>query len=195
MITFGRLIVFMVVLGISGGVRGEFYKYIDQDGNVQFTDNLSNVPVDQRAKIEQYEDVTTTPAAETGPEAPEAEEAMDQEMASGDDASPEAPMEEAGDRPAVEDQQGEMEQQLREQEKQLRAEYEALMKKREAIEKTSSQRLTPKLRKRLQGDIKDFNDRIKDYEKRREAHNQAVQAYNAQLKSPQAAPAETPPSN
>ena len=44
---FTAIIVSLVLL-LSVLAGAEYYKYIDEDGNVSFTDNIMNVPEDQR---------------------------------------------------------------------------------------------------------------------------------------------------
>jgi uncharacterized coiled-coil DUF342 family protein len=66
---------------------------------------------------------------------------------------------------------------LKEEEERLQEEYDALMEEREKLDKAASTRLTPAAQRGLVDRIKDFNARIQDYEKRREAHNKAVEAY------------------
>ena len=38
----------------SVSAAAEFYKYVDEDGNVRFTDDINQVPAAQRAKIHSY---------------------------------------------------------------------------------------------------------------------------------------------
>ena len=45
---------FLLLLGLSGTPRAEFYKYTDKDGNVFFVDDLSQVPDEYRPRIETY---------------------------------------------------------------------------------------------------------------------------------------------
>jgi len=61
------LVVLMVILMpvIAGA---EFYKYRDANGVLRFTDDITEVPVDQRAKLKEYQSVVTPEpsAADTG---------------------------------------------------------------------------------------------------------------------------------
>lgn len=47
---------------IAGNVQGEYYKYKDSDGVVHFTDNLDDVPREQREDIQMFEGVKKTVA-------------------------------------------------------------------------------------------------------------------------------------
>jgi hypothetical protein len=183
MIKLGKWIVGIVIaFGSPGFAQAEFYKYIDKNGDVQFTDNLANVPADQREQADEYEEVPPRPEVQKTDEDNEQGDTIDEgkgpEKALDEEMAPESVGTDL-------DKVGE----------QLRVEYEDLMKEKEAIEQTASQRLTQKLRKRIQEDIKDFNKRLEDFERRREAYNEAVEAHNAQIeKDAKALPGE-PPAN
>jgi len=158
---------------------GEFYKYIDGNGNVRFTDDLANVPPEQRTKVEEYKEaVPDRPSLKeeeakgkgqddgkgTEPEAAEGTAKTDTETGSAmDDGKTEA-----------------MRQELKDEGLRLQEEYDALMEERERLDKAASTRLTPAAQRGLIDKIKDFNARIQDYEKRREAHNKAVEAYQTE---------------
>ncbi len=172
-----RLMVVLVVLGYPVFVEAEFYKYVDQDGRVQFTDNLANVPLDQRPGVQEYEDAPLR----TTREKPKKEKG-DGEKTSGTEAT------EAGA-----EVENAVERRLEEEGERLREEYEALMEEKGKLDQAASKRLGSIARKRLVGKIKDFNARIADYEKRREAHNKAVEAYNAKLTEEAEAQASSPP--
>ena len=46
------IVLFSVTTILSLPVSAEYYRYIDKNGNVSFTDNLENVPEDQRQNAE-----------------------------------------------------------------------------------------------------------------------------------------------
>jgi hypothetical protein len=149
--------------------RGEFYKYIDGNGNVRFTDNLANVPPEQRTQVEEYGE-----AVPPRPSLKEKDEAKGTEPESAEGTANAGP--EAGS--AVDEGKTEgVRDDLKEEEERLQEEYDALMEEREKLDKAASTRLTPAAQRGLVDRIKDFNARIQDYEKRREAHNKAVEAY------------------
>ena len=53
------LFLFVIISPIS--VTGEFYKYIDENSNVLFTDDISKVPEAQRSKIEKHNERSIAP--------------------------------------------------------------------------------------------------------------------------------------
>ena len=50
-------VVFMLV---ASGATGEYYKYTDENGNARFTDDMTQIPEDQRESVESF-------ASEAGP--------------------------------------------------------------------------------------------------------------------------------
>lgn len=47
-------IILIALLFSTVGAFAEFYKYIDKEGNILFTDNLSEVPENQRPGVIEY---------------------------------------------------------------------------------------------------------------------------------------------
>ena len=79
------VIIFLVSIGSNAGA--EFYKYKDENGTIIFTDDYSQVPVDQRANAEKYnyddDKEAVQPAAESG--AQEEGAALDEDQGDLDD--------------------------------------------------------------------------------------------------------------
>ena len=63
--TFIASIVLVITSGIYQSALGEFYQYKDKDGVVIFTDDLSQVPEDQRPIIKTYESIKSPPPEDT----------------------------------------------------------------------------------------------------------------------------------
>ena len=178
MITFKKLMVVIIALGLPGLVQADIYKYLDEEGAVQFTDNLANVPADQRNQVESYEEVVhpikrQVPSL-TGQETDDVLEAAGQDNGKSGDG-PSGLVDDVG----YGDEQGPLGQSGA----RLRAEYEALMKERAELEEAASAVLPANEQKRLQEKIQDFNERIKDFDIRRQAHNEAVEAHNVRLET------------
>jgi hypothetical protein len=164
----GVLMLFLVCMGIAPAGFAEFYKYVDEEGKVQFTDNIANIPDDQREKIEAYKEAKSSPpgASQSEKEERSADTAEAGETAQG------------GDR-ITENESVDMQADLLEKRGEaLQQEYEALMEEREALDQAAKVRLTPARKRKLVEEISDFNLRIKAYEKKRQEYNEAVEAYN-----------------
>lgn len=58
------LILFLSLMLIPGLSFAEFYKYKDANGVLRFTDNLGEVPKDQRETIQEYKETITPKATE-----------------------------------------------------------------------------------------------------------------------------------
>jgi hypothetical protein len=59
-----NIILIITVLMFSASASAEFYKYVDEDGNVRFTDDINQVPEAQRAKIRSYVESQSKEVAE-----------------------------------------------------------------------------------------------------------------------------------
>ena len=173
----GQWIIVLILTGIYALASAEFYRYVDEKGEVHYTDDLANVPVEQRPKVDEYGE----PYDEFGPE--EAIERKKQETEGPEGAlkedeevrlQREATVEEGEKMP--------LKQKLKETGTKLEEEYQTLMKEREELEKAAESRLPPAERTKLLQKVSNLNARIEDYEKRREVFNKEVEAYNAGIK-------------
>ncbi|MBW2109796.1 MAG: DUF4124 domain-containing protein [Deltaproteobacteria bacterium] len=176
----------LMMLGWPNWAHAEFYKYVDKDGHVQFTDNLANVPADQRKQVEAYEE--TFQQLQTAQ--PDSSQTAAQEAANQEDAGTsrsEGRDEETGTGGKA---LGTTVQQLKDEATALKQEYKDLEKEQQALEARAKKRLPRDERIALDKRIADFNARLKDYRRRLDAHNKAVQAHNARIGQP--APTASP---
>ena len=140
----------------------EFYRYVDSHGNVLFTDDLSQVPVDQREKVTTYEQ-SETPAAE-------ALEADDKKAASI-----------KSDADAVKASQEQERQRLEALGNELDKEYQGLSEERDRLDDEKNKAVTNAQIKAYNEKINAFNTRIKAYQEKRDTYTNAVKAYNARI--------------
>lgn len=154
-----------VCLLIASPVAAEFYKYRDSSGAIHFTDNLAEVPPDQRPKAEAYQ------SYEKPEPAPEPEAAPPP-----GDKSPEEQALEAERRRVDEKVKG-----LRERQAALVEEFEALNKEREQLKALMGKPLPEDQVKKYQQQIQDLNRRADAYHQRRKAYEKDVQAHNAEM--------------
>ena len=146
-----------MILLIACPAWAEFYRYVDEHGNVLFTDDLSKVPVEQRAGVQSYE---SSQSLSSRP--PEAEQP----------ASPQASEQNA---------QEQERKQLQTRQDALNKEYEDLMAERTRLNEEKSQAVTTEQIKAYNARIVDFNTRIQAYEEKRDALARQMEAYNERM--------------
>lgn len=146
----------------------EFYRYKDAQGVMRYTDNLAEVPEDQRPQVTTYQEVRTPP-----PAPPPAGE----RQAEGSTPADDAPIETFAVDPATLER-------LDATKKALDQEYAELMDSKQKLLKEKEEKLKGlaardvTARKDYEDRVKALNDRIQDYEKRREAFVQESSALN-----------------
>ena len=177
----GKWIIMLVLAIMPALVSAEFYRYVDEQGKVHYTDEFGNVPPDQRPHVDAYEEfqdqVTSQEAETTGQEeVPVAGSGRDVEeeevtrVGKGTDAG----KSDAGEKKSLEEE-------LREVGRELEEEYQALLEERKQLDEASRERMGAAVRAELVEKVRDFNARIRDYEGRREAYNREVEEYNASI--------------
>jgi len=157
----------------------QFYRYVDEEGKVHYTDDLANVPPDQRPNMYEYgepddEFMPSEEAEEGWQETGGSAGALkqDEEMR----VHKEALTKEGLHRPVEE---------LKGAGAGLQEEYTALMKEKmelvkeiEEMEKTEVTPATQAAREDLKERIEDYRARSRDYDNRRQAFEKEVEAYN-----------------
>jgi len=139
------------------------YKYVDESGNVHFTDDMTNVPQEQRSPALNNE---TTPARSTQKEA-------------SPDLNPPAPDEkEQAAKSKIEDVLNQLNKenvQLKEKKAQLDLEYATLKQQKSLLDEE---------RKSLTGDeqISKYNNKIKVFNQSSRAYEEGLNAYNEQVR-------------
>jgi flagellar biosynthesis/type III secretory pathway protein FliH len=171
-------LILVIAMTMATPAAAEFYRYRDKNGTVRFTDNLTEVPPEQRANLKAYRETVSPAPSRTADEA---------------DASVQLPEPETTDAEVDEDRKAaeETAARLRQRQEALIREYEALQKERAALAKRDGQRVNNAQQARYAEAVEALNAKIRDYQQRREAYEQEVQAHNARM-ARQAA-AETAP--
>jgi len=146
----------------------EYYRYVDKDGNVHYTDDLTNVPEDQRTDINEY----------TGFQ----DGSNDQEK---DEQKEETPLpllekEQVNKKPDM-DKFSEIKKQLDQKKEKLDEEYRALMEEKKDIEKNKNKYRSKSQAKKYNQAILEFNGKIEDYETRKNLLNKEVEEYNERI--------------
>ena len=151
----------LLVFSLAMPAWAEFYRYVDQHGNVVYTDDLSKVPVDQRSKVQPYEESPNTPQ-KVEPKEAAVKEAKTDNLT--DDLEKER-------------------QRLHAQENSLNQEYEDLMKMRSELNEEKNKAVTNSQIKSYNKKIIDFNERIKAYEKKRDTLAADVKSFNQKVEA------------
>lgn len=159
----------------------EFYKYVDDNGVVRFTDDLSQVPADQRKEVPIYRSSQTP---DVSPEAPAGDSAA---------GTVETPTEpeigqgvSAGDIEGMEELEA-ARKRLEATRKQLNAEREALMRAQDKL-KAENHRFTSKQKAdAYQAKWDELKAQIGRYEEKMAAYEAEVERFNARSRELQEA--------
>jgi len=175
--TLTRLTMILLLSLIPAGAScTDIYQYTDQNGQVRWTDDLSQVPDAQRSAAEQ----TKKTAADT---------ASDKTTPLGDDASPESGASAADaaapanptdiDRAALEAEKADLDTQ-----------YQQLIEERKVLEQLKAESSDTTDRTALNARIEQYNRKTEAYEQQLNRFNEKVNAYNQQIVSQQSPSSE-----
>jgi hypothetical protein len=167
--------ILLISLAVTTPASAQFYKYLDKQGNVRFTDDINQVPENQRNHIRSYAAASSDAADAT------ASEGGVEKKAVGSHAADEASANAAQAASAEEDPLDSTRTRLEAMKKQIDADYQALASEKEALGKEKE---VPK----TQAQVADYNKRVAafnqkagDYEARSNELRKQVEAYNARV--------------
>jgi hypothetical protein len=161
----------VVSLLFPSALWAEFYRYTGEDGAIHFTDDLNEVPPNQRGQVEAF--------SETKSAQPPAAVEKDPATNAADQA-----------RSAVLFLEEKRNTLVTRQEK-LKSEYERLIKAREEIESLRQTADTPEKQRTLEAKVTALKAEVSEYEAQAKALDEEVKAFNQAVKagsSPQAQP-------
>ena len=150
-----QLMIGLLVILIAGTVGAEYYKYRDANGVLRFTDNLGEVPIDQREKVKAYQSVPETPPAPAG--------------------TPEK----AGDQLDIKTNVGAPPDELNAEKIALEKEYEEIMEANRQLKAAVDDIENPPDPAEYNQKVKALDAKVKAYEERRKAFEDKVAAYGA----------------
>lgn len=162
------LAIFSILLALlfAAYSNAEIYKYIDENGQKRWTDDLSQVPVEQRDSAERMETEATveTPSDRTPDDAdpPEPAEKMEEATSDTDESNRET---------------------LENEKAALDTMYQELLQERQQIEKAKAEAKGAKAKEPLRKRITAYNEKAEKYEKRLKAFNDNVTKYNQRIQS------------
>lgn len=166
-----RIFITISFLMFAAGAGAEFYKYVDEDGSVRFTDDINQVPEAQRANIRSYVES-------------ESEELSEPEVAQ-ESQSDGAAADQQVNSPDLSDSEQQNLEDTKKRIDQLKSEidqeYEALLKEKEQLAKEKEQAKTKAQIIEYNKKVESMNQRIASYEKKGKAYKAEVDAYNERV--------------
>jgi hypothetical protein len=154
----------------------EFYKYVDEQGNTRFTDDINQVPPEQRKGLKSYvesesrseSESESEPARTDAPSKPSADNSQTAADIYADD-------------PPKEGYYEKTRQELDAMKSELDAEYRAIMEEKEIL---TQERELAKSREQIQAynkKVEQLNERAAAYEKKGAEYSKRVEAFNAEI--------------
>lgn len=164
--------ILITALLFAASVYAEIYKYTDENGQKRWTDDLSQVPKEQRAAAQQIEAEEEKPADATTKKAQRAQ--------------PQSPLEANASVPdtGAASETAELNREVLEKEKaELDRLYQQLLEERELIEKLTPEALSFKARAELNDRINAFNQKTELYDAKSNTFKEKINAYNQKIMS------------
>lgn len=154
---------------LTTSLSAQIYKYTDKNGQKRWTDDLSQVPVEQRESAEQIESIR-----DVSQEAPTNQENQETVAIPKTDS--------AGDTTNLT-----LESLLKEK-SELEKQYQLIVEERKQIEAIKAQKGDAAQRKELRKKISAYNAKTEQYEIRLEAYNAKADAYQKKINPTQKPP-------
>ena len=183
-------LLFLICMWLPSSVLAEYYQYRDQNGVLRFTDNLADIPEDQRQQIESYTE--SEDFVMTEEESLEYLQDTSVQEETGEDMEGAYQSEENGEDMDDADQSEETEtgrddnlvqlKKLNQMKAALDEEFAELMEEKQVLlqYKDSKKNMSIKEAKAYQKKVTLLNQRITDFEERRQAYKKEADAFNAQ---------------
>lgn len=164
-----KLLISLVLLFFSATAAAEIYKYYDEQGNLHFTDDYNNVPIDQRKNVKGYKEIVSEePGEETA--------AADRQPPPEEEPIPSAEAGESG--------QADFEAKIKEfdrRKQELALEYESLMAESTKLTQEKAKAKTAADIKLYNTRVSELNRKIKEHDRKRKEFFAEVDAYNARV--------------
>lgn len=163
-----KLFFLLVLISTPLTVEAEFYKFVDENGNTRFVDDLGQVPADQRKNAKKYKSLTKEEAAKTGTEP---KKVVDE-------------LPETSEKKIVEDKNFDFDaerKRLEATKKEIDAEYEVLIKEKKRLADAKNRAKTEIETQEYQRDVVQFNKKTIQYLEKQKKFNSALEFYNKQV--------------
>jgi hypothetical protein len=165
----------LIFLLLAAPVTAQFYRYIDQNGNLRFTDDLNKVPADQRATIRGYHEAGKDPALSSPETAPEPAKPPAAKAGLNEDQTKNI-LSTREDGTVFNE---ELRRRIDKMIEQLEAEYLALTKGKDALARSRDSMKSREELAAYNKSVDAFNQRAENYEKMSSKLKKLVDEYNA----------------
>ena len=162
--------IFIIIVLLSAPASAQFYKYVDEDGNIRFTDDINQVPAQQRATVKSYEEAVSDT---------DVEKEADQ---SDSEASTNAQQKTAAAGAAVDIDLKDLDaayDQLKALRQEIDKDYKDLLVEKETLAKDKAEAKTREQVLEYNEKVKQFNERAKVHQQKSKKYEAQVDAYNA----------------
>ena len=175
--------ILLVLLVFSVPASADFYRYIDENGNVRYTDDFSQVPVDQRPDLSgQKEFEGSTEAAEVKePDKAQGEEQPAPSAPEKQDTTESGKTKPDQQETASKSELDQIKAGLESKKQELEKEYDAMMKEQQQLEIEGKAAKGNAQVAVVNEKIAKFEAKMNAYERKREAFNADVKEYNARV--------------
>ena len=173
--------ILIAAMVFAGPAFAQFYKYLDKQGVVRFTDDINQVPQDQRSAARSYSE-----SQAGGTSAAEAPAAAEEEKP----APPEPPAAAAVDegKDPIEDTRARLDA----LKKEVEAEYQLLVKEKDRLAKKKGAKMTREETNAYNKDVEAFNQRAESLEKKNTECRKLAESYNTLVNEANAKAAPPP---
>ncbi len=172
------IVLFMFFIFCSTPAFSGFYKYIDENGDIRFTDDYSKVPNHKHPRLKEYAEYKNQNPVSDAVE----KISTDQEPKNGiqNNISQKDIEDTPSETTSTKNTLDEIRKRLDAKKQELDLEYQTLMKERELLE-NEQKSLTTEDVKQLNQKIILLNEKIENHEKRRNDLNTEIERYNVKV--------------
>ncbi len=175
--SFAILLFLSLTFDIS--ISSEYYQYKDKDGVVHFTDDLSEIPKDQREKVTSFESLTSEGIRPSSLLNEEKKDFYDDQSEKEEQVLDEG---EAMESEAMDDKLLQTSASLQRERAELEQVFENLQKRRTSLTEMLVRKKTPEEKQTYMEKVNQLNVEIKEYEDRQKQFSEKVEIYNNNVK-------------